>query len=70
MKTTAIAAICIALCACTTTTTTQTLPDGTKIQVVAKSSDPAALKAALDATIALAPVVERIAIEQSAKNDK
>ena len=56
--------------ACTTTTTTSVLPDGTKIVVVARSSDPVAIKAALDAATALAPTVERIAIEQAAKKDK
>jgi hypothetical protein len=38
----------IALCACTVTTTTNTLPDGTKVVVVAKSSDPVAIQGGID----------------------
>ena len=57
----------IALCACTVTTTTNTLPDGTKVVVVAKSSDPVAIKAALTAAAIITPVVERIASKQKAE---
>ena len=57
------------LCSCTVTTTTNTLPDGTKVVVVAKSSDPVAIKAALSAAELIAPVVERIALDQDAKKE-
>jgi len=57
--------LALALCACTVTTTTNTLPDGTKVVIVAKSSDPVAIKAALDAATLIAPVVERLAAQQN-----
>ena len=57
------------LCSCTVTTTTNTLPDGTKVVVVAKSSDPVAIKAALSAAELIAPVVERIALDQDAEKE-
>lgn len=56
--------------ACTVTTTTNTLPDGTKVVIVAKSSDPVAIKAALDAAAIITPVVERLAAKQSIHADK
>jgi hypothetical protein len=52
------------LACCSVTTTTNTLPDGTKVVVVAKSSDPIAINAALTAAEIIAPVVERIAANQ------
>ena len=55
---------CLALCSCTTTTTTSLLPDGTRVVIVARSSDPVAIKAALDAAEIIIPVVEMIAAEQ------
>ena len=55
----------LALCACTTTTTTNVLPDGTKVVIVARSSDPVAIKAALDAAAIITPVVERLAAKQT-----
>lgn len=64
-----ILALAVFSVSCTTTTTTQLLPDGTKVVVVAKSSDPVAIKAALDAASIIAPVVEKLAIEQAAKQD-
>ena len=54
-----------ALPSCTTTVTTNTLPDGTKVTVTAKSSDPVAIKAALDAATLIVPVVEQLATKQS-----
>lgn len=54
------------LSACTVTTTTNTLPDGTKVTVTAKSSDPVAIQAALEAAALIAPVVERLAAKQNA----
>ena len=57
------------LCSCTVTTTTNTLPDGTKVVIVAKSSDPVAIKAALSAAEIIAPVVERIALDQDAEKE-
>lgn len=71
MKSALIAvAFALALSSCATTTTTQTLPDGTKVVIVAKSSDPVAIKAALDAAQIIGPVIERLAIEQAAHNEK
>ena len=64
MKT--IAAItALVLCAsCTTTTTTSMLPDGTRVVIVARASDPVAIQAALDAAEIIIPVVEMLANEQ------
>ena len=56
-----------ALAACTTTVTTNTLPDGTKVTVTAKSSDPVAIKAAMDAAQLIAPIVQAEIAKQSAK---
>ena len=64
MKLTLISILSVALCACTVTTTTNTLPDGTKVVIVAKSSDPVAINAALNAAIVLAPVIERLTEKQ------
>ncbi len=63
MKTIA-AILALAVCACTTTTTTSLLPDGTKVVIVARSSDPVAIQAALDAAEIIIPVVEMIAVDQ------
>ncbi len=67
MKTTAcfllfLAAACCALAlgSCATTVTTNTLPDGTKVTVTAKSADPLAIKAAMDAAAIIVPVVESL----------
>lgn len=56
--------LALALCACTTTTTTSLLPDGTRVVIVARSSDPVAIQAALDAAEIIIPVVEMIAADQ------
>ena len=56
--------LALALCACTTTTTTSLLPDGTRVVIVARSSDPVAVQAALDAAEIIIPVVEMIAADQ------
>lgn len=71
MKTTITALVCsaLALCSCTVTTTTSVLPDGTKVIVVAKSADPVAIRAAMDAAELITPVVEKLAIEQAAKHE-
>jgi hypothetical protein len=63
MKAIIIILSCV-LCACTVTTTTNTLPDGTQVIVVAKSSDPVAIQAALDAAKIITPVIERLSAEQ------
>jgi len=59
------AALMGSLPSCYTTVTTNTLPDGTKVTVTAKSSDPVAIKAALDAATLIVPVVEKLAVKQS-----
>jgi len=64
MKTIITAITAIAMCSCTTTTTTSMLPDGTKVVIVARSSDPIAIHAALDAAEIIIPVVEMIAADQ------
>ena len=56
----------LALCACATTTTTNTLPDGTKVAVTSKSSDPVAIKAAIDAATLLQPTIDKLIIKQTA----
>lgn len=60
-----VAALVLVTSSCTTTTTTNLLPDGTKVVIVAKSSDPVAIKAALDAAAIIGPVVERLAAKQT-----
>jgi hypothetical protein len=52
------------LCACAVTTTTSTLPDGTQVVVVAKSSDPVAVQAAFNASAIIVPIIERFSTEQ------
>jgi hypothetical protein len=64
MKTTLAALLALALCSCTTTTTTSILPDGTRVVIVARSSDPVAIQSALDAAEIIIPVVEMLAAEQ------
>lgn len=49
------------LTGCSTVVTTNTLPDGTKVTVTAKSADPVAIRAALDAAAMIVPVVEALA---------
>ena len=56
----------LALCACTVTTTTNPLPDGTKVTVTSKSSDPVAIKAAIDAATLLQPTIDKLIIKQTA----
>lgn len=68
MKTTLAALLALALCSCTTTTTTSILPDGTRVVIVARSSDPVAIQAALDAAEIIIPVVEALAADQ--RDDK
>ena len=57
----------VALASCTTTVTTNTLPDGTKVTVTSKSSDPVAIKAAMDTAQLIAPIVQAEIAKQSAK---
>jgi hypothetical protein len=65
MKTIALAIIAAGLCSCATTVTTNTLPDGTTVTVTAKSADPVAIKAALDAAAIIVPVVQELAKSQN-----
>lgn len=66
MKSIRLVLLALILSGCATTVTTNTLPDGTKVSVTAKSSDPVAIKAAMDAAILLLPIIESIATKQSA----
>jgi hypothetical protein len=59
--------IAVALASCTTTVTTNTLPDGTVVTVKARSADPVAIKAALDAATLIQPTVDKIITQQNSE---
>ena len=67
-RTLALAILAATLSSCSTTTTVNTsvLPDGTKVTttVTAKSSDPAAIQAAVQTASILVPLVEDFAKKQ------
>jgi len=65
MKTALTGLLCAASMSCTVTTTTNTLPDGTKVVVVAKSTDPAAIASAINAAQALAPIIKDLTAKQT-----
>jgi membrane protein involved in colicin uptake len=52
------------LTSCVTTVTSSTLPDGTVVVVKARSGDPVAIKAALDAAALIQPTVDKIITQQ------
>ena len=57
-----------ALSSCSTTVTTNVLPDGTKVTITAKSADPVAIKAALDAAQIITPVVDKLIVKQTSQS--
>ena len=61
----ALLGLVIALTSCVTTVTTNTLPDGTVVTVKARSADPVAIKAALDAATLIQPTVDKIIAQQN-----
>ena len=61
----ALLAIIAAVPSCTVTTTTNTLPDGTKVVIVAKSADPAAIASAVNAAQAIAPIIKDLTKKQT-----
>lgn len=57
--------IAVLSAACVTTVTTNTLPDGTVVTVKARSADPVAVKAALEAAALIQPTVDKIITQQN-----
>lgn len=53
------------LSSCVTTVTTNTLPDGTVVTVKARSADPVAVKAALEAAALIQPTVDKMITQQN-----
>ena len=64
MKSLAILATLV-LASCATVVTTNTLPDGTVVTVPAKSADPVAIKAALDAAVLISPIIDKLTAQQT-----
>jgi hypothetical protein len=58
---------CLSL-SCVTTVTTNTLPDGTVVTVKARSADPVAITAALEAAALIQPTVDKIITQQKAES--
>ncbi len=65
MKHTILGLLCAAAMSCTVTTTTNTLPNGTKVVVVSKSTDPAAIANAVSAAQAIAPIIKDLTKKQT-----
>lgn len=65
MKYTILGLLAAALTSCVYTTTTNTLPDGTKVVVTAKSADPVAIANAVSAAEKLAPIIQKMIEKQT-----
>lgn len=64
MKTLIALVSLLALCACSTTVTQTTLPNGSVVTVTSKTSDPVAIKAAMDTANLLAPYIAELASQK------